>query len=63
MVKWSQECDYAMKLVSKSLINKRLGHCDCEKVLSLATDASTEGVSAVLSHDGKEVLIAFSLRT
>ena len=63
--KWSRECDEAMKLVSGSLIDRRLGHYDSEKVLRLATDASPVGVGAVLSHviDGEEVPIAFGSRT
>ena len=61
----SRECDDAMKLVSGSLIDRRLDHYDSEKVLYLATDASPDGVGAVLSHviDGKEVPIAFVSRT
>ena len=60
---WSRECDEAMKLVSGSLIDRRLGHYDSEKVLRLATDASPVG--AVLSHviDDEEVPIAFGSRT
>ena len=63
--KWSRECDEAMKLVSGSLIDRRLGHYDSEKVLRLATEVSPVGVGAVLSHviDGEEVPIAFGSRT
>ena len=63
--KWSRECDEAMKLVSGSLIERRLGHYDSEKVIRLATDASPVGVGAVLSHviDGEEVPIVFGSRT
>ena len=48
-----------MKLVSGSLIDRRLGHYDSE------TYASPVGVGAVLSHiiDGEEVPIAFGSRT
>ena len=42
------ECDEEMKLVSGSLIDRRLGHYNSEKVLRLATDASPVGVVAVL---------------
>ena len=54
-----------MKLVSGSLIDRRLSHYDSEKVLRLATDASPAGVGGVLSHviDGEEVPIAFGSRT
>ena len=62
---WSRECGEAMKLVSGSLIDRRLGHYDSKKVLRLATDASPVGVGVLLSHviDGEEVPIAFGSRT
>ena len=54
-----------MKLVSWSLIDRRLGHFNSEKVLRLATDVSPVGMGAVLLHviDGEEVSIAFCPRT
>ena len=54
-----------MKLVSGSLIDKRLGHYDSEKVIRLATDASPVGVGAVFSHviDCEEVPIVVGSRT
>ena len=54
-----------MKLVSWSLINRRLGHYDSKKVFRLGTDSSHVCVGDVLSHviDGEEVLIAFGYRT
>ena len=63
--KWSRECDEAMKLLSGSLIDRRLGHYDCDKVIRLATDISPVGVGTVLSHviDGEEVPITFGSRT
>ena len=42
--KWSRECDDAMKLVSGSLIDIRLGHYNSGKIIRLATDASPVGV-------------------
>ena len=63
--KWSRECDEAMKLVSGSLIVRRLCYYDSEKVLRLATDASPVRVGNVLSYviGGEEVPIAFGSRT
>ena len=63
--KWSRECDEAIKLVSGSLLDRRLGHYDSDNVLRLATDALPVVVGAVLSHviDGEEVPIAFGSRT
>ena len=51
--------------INGSLIDRRLGHYDSEKVIRIATDESHVGVGPALLHviDGKEVPIAFGSRT
>ncbi|XP_011883635.1 PREDICTED: uncharacterized protein K02A2.6-like [Vollenhovia emeryi] len=63
-LKWSNECDIAFKWVKKELTSSRvLAHYDRNEDIVLACDASSYGLSAILSHkykDGSEKPIAFA---
>ena len=63
-LKWNDKCDEAFKWVKSELISPRvLAHFDPNETVVLACDASTYGLSAILSHkykDGTERLIAYA---
>lgn len=64
---WSKECETAFKRAKESFIsNKVLVHFNPNLPLVLATDASSYGIGAVLSHrylDGSERAIQFASQT
>lgn len=64
---WGNDCDEAFQAVKEELTSDRiLVHYDPTKPLILATDASPEGVGAVISHkmeNGDERPIAFASRS
>jgi len=63
---WSDQCETAWKKIKNILTsNQTLVPLDPELPLIVATDASQEGVGAVLSHniDGIEKLTAYALRS
>ena len=65
--KWSTECAVAFDRLKQMLADKtRLVHFDPEKPIVLATDTSSYGIGAVISHvlpDGSEEPIAFASNT
>ena len=65
--KWSPKCDNAIEQCNKLLLSQQVFvHYDSHKPLRLATNASSVGVGAVLSHimvNGDEKPIAFASRT
>ena len=65
--KWSQKCEDAFRQAKNKLTEAPvLAHYDGTKNLKLATDASSYGVGAVISHmydDGSERPIAYASRT
>ncbi|XP_064470252.1 uncharacterized protein K02A2.6-like [Ornithodoros turicata] len=64
--KWSPECVEALEIVKRKLsAPESLAHYDTSKPLFLATDASPEGLGAVIFHniDGKERPIARASKT
>lgn len=64
---WSKECDIAFNKAKNAFINDRiLVHFNPKLPLILATDASSYGVGAVLSHrypDGSERVIQYASQT
>ena len=64
--KWTTECDSAFATLKNRLITTPiLSFPDYSKAFTLDTDASQEGIGAVLSqeHDGQERVIAYASRT
>ena len=65
--RWSQKCEDAFRQAKNKLIEAPvLAHYDGTKNLKLATDASSYGVGAIISHmydDGSERPIAYASRT
>ena len=65
--KWNKECDSAFKKC-KNLItsNRILTHYELQLPFTLACDASSYGIGAVISHklpNGKEKPISFASKT
>lgn len=67
MWEWSDSCTKAFKKINEMMTSDQaLVHYDPEKPVTLATDASPNGLGAVLSHtvsDGSEKPIVFASRT
>lgn len=63
-IKWTKECENAMKWVKTELVSPRvLAHFDPNEDIILSCDALMYGLAAILSHrykDGNEKPIAFA---
>ena len=66
MYRWNEDCQKAFEELKHRLITAPiLAHPDFSKEMMLITDASTKGISAVLSQiqDGQERVIAYASRS